>query len=124
MPLTDNLVSFWELEEASGTRNDSHGTNHLTDNNTVGQGVGTVGNCGDFENGNSENLSITDNASLSGGDTDFTVQAWINLESTVGAPIVAKFGTDHTVNREYLLYFNPGNSLIGWALSTSANGTT
>jgi hypothetical protein len=30
-----SLVSYWELDEASGTRNDSHGTNHLTDNNTV-----------------------------------------------------------------------------------------
>jgi hypothetical protein len=28
--LKTNLISYWELDEASGTRNDSHGTNHLT----------------------------------------------------------------------------------------------
>jgi len=33
--LATNLVSYWELEEASGTRVDSHGSNDLTDNNTV-----------------------------------------------------------------------------------------
>ena len=33
-----NLVSWWDLEEEEGVqRDDSHGANHLTDNNTVGQ---------------------------------------------------------------------------------------
>lgn len=36
------LVSFWELEEATGQRDDSHGTNHLTDINTVTQADGVV----------------------------------------------------------------------------------
>ena len=36
------LESSWELTEASGTRNDSHGTNHLTDNNTVTGNPGVV----------------------------------------------------------------------------------
>ena len=33
--LLTNLVSWWELDEASGTRVDKHGSNDLTDNNTV-----------------------------------------------------------------------------------------
>jgi hypothetical protein len=32
-----SMISSWELEEASGTRNDSHGANHLTDNGGVGR---------------------------------------------------------------------------------------
>ena len=35
-----SLVSYWNLDEASGTRNDSHSTNHLTDNNTVTNAAG------------------------------------------------------------------------------------
>lgn len=31
------LISYWMLDEVSGTRNDSHGTNHLTSNNGVTQ---------------------------------------------------------------------------------------
>lgn len=33
--LLTNLVSYWDLDEQSGTRFDSEGTNDLTDNNTV-----------------------------------------------------------------------------------------
>jgi len=35
-----NLISWWDLQEMSGTRNDSHGTNHLTDVNTVTRALG------------------------------------------------------------------------------------
>jgi hypothetical protein len=34
-----NLVSWWDFEEESGARVDSHGSNDLTDNNTVGRAV-------------------------------------------------------------------------------------
>ena len=81
MALTDNLISYWELEEASGTRNDSHGTNHLTDNNTVLNAAGKVGNAADFEDTSSEYLSCADNATLSVGNIDFTLCAWVRLES-------------------------------------------
>lgn len=37
-----DLVSFWNLNEPRGTRYDSHGSNHLTDNNTVGAEHGPV----------------------------------------------------------------------------------
>lgn len=37
-----SLVSWWALDEASGSRADSHGSNTLTDNNTVTQGSGKV----------------------------------------------------------------------------------
>jgi hypothetical protein len=33
--LKTNLMAYWNLDEDSGTRKDSAGTNNLTDNNTV-----------------------------------------------------------------------------------------
>lgn len=41
-----DLVSYWNLDEASGTRADSHGDNDLTDNNTVtsGTNLGAINN--------------------------------------------------------------------------------
>lgn len=84
-PTTD-LVSLWELSEASGTRSDSEGSNDLTDGNTVGQATGKVGNCADFETSNSERLYIND-ADQSGlsftGDFSFT--GWFNRESDLGS---------------------------------------
>jgi hypothetical protein len=102
--LTTNLVSCWTLEEASGTRNDSVGSNHLTDNNTVGQAAGTVGNAGQFVAANLEYLSITDNASLSVGDIDFEFVGWVYLDSkTTDRAILGKWsGTEF----EYVLQYN------------------
>ncbi len=79
-PLKESLISWWKLDEASGTRADSHGTNHLTDNNTVTQAAGKVGSAGQFTAANSEYLSIADNASLSTGDIDFTLAGWVYFD--------------------------------------------
>jgi hypothetical protein len=60
LDLKTGLVAYYNLNEASGQRNDSH-TNgyHLTDINTVGSntGVGGVGTAADFVAANSEWLS-------------------------------------------------------------------
>src|SRR5690242_7518856 len=75
-------TSFWQFEESSGTRFDSTPTgNNLTDNNTVGQGTGKVGFCCDFEQSNSEYLSINNNSSLQVGDDDFSFCFWVNFEA-------------------------------------------
>lgn len=91
--LATDLVSYWELEEASGTRVDSHGSNDLTDNNTVGQATGIQGNGADFESTNSESLSIT-HASQTGLDfgnaQDFSIQMWIKPESSTDFYTVMK----------------------------------
>ena len=81
MAIYDNLISYWELEESSGTRADSHGSNHLTDNNTVAQATGKVGEAADLETSNSEYLSIVPGADLQVGDVDFTCCGWINIEA-------------------------------------------
>lgn len=80
MALTDSLISYWKLDEASGTRYDSHGTNDLTDNNTVGSATGKVGNAADFIYANTESLTKSDNSDLSVGDIDFTICAWVKFD--------------------------------------------
>jgi hypothetical protein len=90
--LSTGLVSYWELEETTGTRVDSHGANDLTAVNAPGYAAAVQGNGADFENeatNNEQKLTITD-GSQTGLDTqgDFAVSAWVNVET---------FGTgDHT----------------------------
>lgn len=88
-----NLQGFWKLDEASGTRADSSGNgNTLTDNNTVGstgENYWDTENSADFENSNTEYLSITDGAQTGLDMTgSFTMAAWIKLEDT-GSWIIA-----------------------------------
>jgi len=83
MSLLTNLVSYWKLDETSGTRVDSHGSNNLTDNNTVLSATGVISNGADFEDTNSEYLNITD-ASQTGldltGNRSFSL--WVKPETT------------------------------------------
>jgi len=103
---TTGLVSYWKLDEASGTRADSHGTNTLTDNNTVASGTGKINNAADFEFSNGlESLSHTSNTDLQTGDIDFTITAWVNLESGPNNynGIVTK---DGAAGRDYFLVYD------------------
>lgn len=88
LPQNAFIISRWKLNEASGNREDSVGSNTLTDNNTVLSAAGQFGEtAADFERSNSESLSITD-ASQSGLDVgNWSFAVWAKLEqlpSTAG----------------------------------------
>ena len=92
MALTDSLVSYWKLDEASGNALDAHGTNDLTDHNTVTSIAGKINNGRHFAAASSEYFSHTTNASLETGDIDFTLSAWAYLDSFDGnRMIISKF---------------------------------
>jgi hypothetical protein len=112
MALTDNLLAYWELDEGSGQRNDSHGSRHLTDNNTVATGTGPdSGTCADIEAGNFEWLDTADHADISCGDTDFTINLWVNFETGGAFKIVATKGYGYTTNYEWALFTDTNSKL-------------
>lgn len=88
MALVDNIVSYWKMDEASGNRADSAGSNTLTANGTggVGAATGKINDAADFESGDSDYLSITD-AAQTGLDIlgNFTLSLWIKPESLSGS---------------------------------------
>lgn len=95
MPVIDNLVAAWELNEASGNALDSHGASTLTDNGTVGAATGLVyATARDCEGSVPEFFSRTDDAALSVGDLDFTVEAWVQFESLAHSTVVSKCNAD------------------------------
>lgn len=102
MALIDNLVSYWKLEEASGTRNDEHGSNDLTDNNTTTNAAGILGNGALMAGANDEYLSITD-ASQTGLDaqTDFSISFWYKPTTLGGGHIFGKW--THATQNQYRL---------------------
>lgn len=121
MSLLTNLVSAWELDEASGTRFDSHGSNDLTDNNTVGSGTGLVhGTAADFEADNSETLSHANNSSLQTGDIDFTFEAWVKAEtlSSSSYPELLGMWSNADGQRDYSLFYHSGHSRFGFAVTS------
>lgn len=121
MALSDNLVAYWSLEEASGTRDDAHSTHNLTDNATVTQATGKVGNAAQFTAANSEYLSEADTAGLSGSDRDFMILAWLYLDTTGVAHSIATKGISSSAAQgEYRFGVTNANRLFG----NVSNGTT
>lgn len=102
-----NLVSYWTLDEASGTRIDSRGSRNLSDNNTVTSATGVQSNGAVFDNANDEYLSylvpegddlyFDDNAS-------FSISLWVKFTTVSGTIWV--FGMDGTGSTSglYTLY--------------------
>jgi RHS repeat-associated protein len=108
----DGLMAFWKLDEASGTRldelNGCGGTGcDLTDINTVTQAGGELGQASQFTAANSEMLTHLDNADLSTGDIDFSVGAWVYLDSKPSAAMtIANDGGGSYGNRAWWLTYS------------------
>ncbi len=117
--LTDNLIGYWKLDEVSGSRLDSVGSNNLTDLNTVTQQPGKLGSAAKFTNTSAESLSIADNAQLSTGGVSFTVSAWVYLDSKISQSFVSKYQS--LAIGEFSLYYNV--ALDRFIFSTYGNGT-
>jgi hypothetical protein len=119
-PGTTNLISWWSLDETSGIRYDSHGTNNLTDNNTVGYQSGIIYNAADFIQANSESLSVSDNTSYDIGTSGFTFCAWSYFSSLSGYPtILSKISSD---NFEYEIEYNyPTGSKLNFSVSNDGS---
>jgi hypothetical protein len=125
MALTDNLISCWELEEASGTRFDAvvASANDLGDNNTVTQATGKVGNCAHFTSANTEFLNKASNASLQVSGS-FSVAVWVKFTSVTTAGFIAKqAGSGGSGVREYYLAYAAGYG-FNFSVRNSADTTS
>jgi len=84
--LTTGLVSYWSLNEASGSRGDAVGTNTLTVEGSVGttaSGIGSLGNASTF-NGTGDSLYINDAdtaGTLDFNNHDFSYAFWYYQEN-------------------------------------------
>lgn len=120
--LATGLVSYWLLEEASGTRVDVHGSNNLTDNNTVLSATAIQGDGADFERTNSEYLNISD-ASQSGLDitSDIAFSFWINLETnpSSGNQVAISKWTSNAGDSAYFVAAEAGN-LLGFQVKSGS----
>lgn len=112
MALTDNLIGFWELEEASGDRADATASAlTLTDNNTVTSNTGKVGTAGQFTRANSEYLSRASEAALQTGDIDFSLQAWVYCDSRANQMILVGKDVDSPANsRDFTLDYDSASN--------------
>lgn len=112
--LVTGLVGYWKLDEASGNRLDSIGSNHLTPTAAPGNAAGKVGNATQFTAASVQRLAATDASALRSGAFDMTLSAWIYLDSLGAAREVMmksssidEYGIEiSTSNRAQLYVYN------------------
>jgi hypothetical protein len=119
--LLTGLVSYWKMDEASGTRNDSAGTNHLTSNNGVAQVSGKLGNAAGFTAASSQSLSIASNATIQFNDADFTYAGWVWFDDlTVSFQFPFVLGKGPNGSDEVELFIDGGTPTLAWRVNGSA----
>lgn len=91
--LLTGLVSYWPLDEESGTRYDAVGGNDLTDNNTVGFDTGVDGAAASFVAANSEYLS---RAAITELGSPLSLGFWLNPADTARRVLFANGETNVT----------------------------
>lgn len=121
MPVIDNLVAYWELNEASGAAIDAHNDNDLTQNGTIGSSAGVVGNARDFESANAEFFNIVDNADLSMGNIAFSLAGWAKLTDKSSARVF--ISKTNGTNLEYEIRYNDGLDRLRFTVSSASNFT-
>jgi hypothetical protein len=120
-PGTAGLVSWWSMDETSGTRYDSYGTNNLTSNNSVGYGQGLILNSASFIRSNDQYLSVN-NSSLAVGDIDFSIGMFVKLSSkNVEQQLFSKTVLGNNIREYYIEYYNVADKFY---FCYSSNGTS
>lgn len=96
--LDDTLVSFWKLDENGGIRMDEFNTNHLSEigGTILNYWDGKVRTAADINS--AKYLTIDNNSSLRTGGIDFSVSAWVYLNSTDNNQVFA------SKYREWILF--------------------
>jgi hypothetical protein len=111
--LLNNLISYWKLDELSGTRNDSHGTNHLTDvNSNTSSLAGKINQCAYFVRPIPDNLlQVASNSTLQ-VTGDFTFSFWYQRNTNNAEGVIAKHTS--TAGDYYFYDDGSGNLVLGF----------
>jgi hypothetical protein len=116
--LLNNLVAYWKLDEGSGTRVDSHGSNNLTDNGSVGSATGKIGNAASFDGANLLEATSSSFADVGAGD-NLSISLWVHIDpSNSLAFVLNKRGTS---GQGYDLLYVGSSGELRWRLD---DGTT
>jgi hypothetical protein len=99
MALTDNLVSYYKLDESSGNAVDSVGSNTLTNTGTATYSAGKINNGVNLVSASSQYLIDTTPSGLPTSTSAFSVSLWLKATSWTGDSILFSWGTNPGTNQ-------------------------
>lgn len=131
--LTNNLVSYWSMDETSGgtaavNRADSVGSETLTEGGAyLSSAVGKVGFSADFESANLEYLNRNDSVGVNLGNNNWSFAGWLYFDSLANAfyrDFVSKWNLSANENLEFDFGWDHVNAQLFFAISTNGTSAT
>jgi hypothetical protein len=123
--LTDStLMAHWTMNEAGGSRYDSHGANTLSDiGGTTYSYGGKIDNAATFYRSSNQYLYSADNAALSFADEPFTIAGWVKFYNplTTNYVLFAKSTSTAASGIEYVVDYDYTSGYFRFRVS---NGST
>lgn len=122
MPVSkQNLISYWKLDESSGTRVDSHGSYDLTEVASTPSGTGKINNGIEPVAGTPfSRLSAGDISDLEIDDEPFCISVWVQIANKSNDITAVTKGDEFTTGIEYRLKYLFGTD----ELNFEVGGTT
>lgn len=121
MALTDNIVAYWKLDEASGNATDATGNGHtLTPTNSPTYDSGLINNGGDFGpgSGSVRKFTTAGNIGIDGGN--ITMSAWFfKLSGNTQAGWAVSCGSSVSQVLYYIQYDGTKIVLGRWKVPSS-----
>lgn len=113
-----DLLAYWELEEVAGNAIDSFGSFDGIINTSIGYGAtGKVGDAYDFDRVQGDYINIGNRLNLT-GNHNFSIQAWVYPNLTVGSAEIFTTGTGGVD-----LYLNDGDIWFGGTVNSITNNS-
>ena len=103
MALIDNLISYWKLDESSGSVLDAHGDNDGTNVGATPNVAGKINTAYDFD-GSNDYISIPDNSGLDINNNDFSLNFWTNPDTFSGTTAIMGKGSGIDSQKGWVLY--------------------
>lgn len=111
MALIDNVISNWNCDEASGTIEDTAGSNNGTNSGAVYGATGKLGDSLDFESSDNDYVDCGTSSTLNFDfDGTFSAVMWVNAESL-------------QTNMNPISKINGDGGFEGWQMRTHGAGT-
>ena len=110
MALTDNLVSYWKLDESSGNAADAHGSNTLTNNNTVTYVAAKINNGASLVKASNQYFTAANGAIFgTGSGNNFSISMWYKTTSITQYDTLFKTGNE-AVNEAFIIGFDSNSA--------------
>lgn len=101
-PILNGLISYWKLDEETGTRFDSHGSNHMTPQGNATYAPGIMGNALDP---GEPATGYTTGAPIPIPETGLTVWAWKKLSDISARAGIVQVTRDASGLNWYLVHY-------------------